>query len=145
MRKLILVMMTIACMMCTLVMPAWADAQQAAKQEPDAELQYTYIGRIDVRFSITSKGLAKGSIKMPLKPGKDVDYAQVTMTIKKSSGTTVKTFTEKVYPDGFGSIEWNDSHGLADRGTYYLHANVKLYKNSKLVETVTGNSLSQKY
>ena len=46
MRKLILVMMTIACMMCMLVMPAWADVQQSTKKEPDAELQYTYVERI---------------------------------------------------------------------------------------------------
>ena len=144
MRKLILVMMTIACMMCTLVMPAWADVQQSTKEEPDAELQYTYVERISLDFTITG-GKANCSMKMPVKAGKEIDYAQVTMTIKKSSGTTIKTFTKKVYPDGFGYIEWNDSHGLADRGTYYLHANVKLYKNNKLVETVTGDSLSQKY
>ena len=131
MRKLILVMMTIACIMCALVMPAWADAQQTTKQDPDAELQYTYVERISLNFTV--------------KTGKNIDYAQVTMTVKKSSGTTVKTFTKKVYPDEIGRISWADSHNLEDRGTYYLHANVKLYKNSKLVETVTGDSLSQKY
>ncbi len=144
MRKLVLVMMTIACIMCALVMPAWADAQQTTKQEPDAELQYTYVERISLGFTITGEK-AKCSMKMPVKTGKNIDYAQVTMTVKKSSGTTVKTFQKKVYPDGFGYIEWSGSHSLEDRGTYYLHANVKLYKNSKLVETVTGDSLSQKY
>ena len=144
MRKLVLVMMTIACIMCALVMPAWANAQQSTKQEPDAELQYTYVERISLGFTITGEK-AKCSMKMPLKTGKNIDYAQVTMTVKKSSGTTVKTFTKKVYPDEIGRISWADSHNLEDRGTYYLHANVKLYKNSKLVETVTGDSLSQKY
>lgn len=144
MRKLILVMMIIACMMCTVAIPIWADVEQSTKQEPDAELQYTYVERISLDFAITG-GKAKCSMKMPVKAGKEIDYAQVTMTIKKSSGTTIKTFTKKVYPDEIGRISWADSHNLEDRGTYYLHANVKLYRNSKLVETVTGDSLSQKY
>ena len=144
MRKLILVMMIIAWMMCTVAIPIWADVEQSTKQEPDAELQYTYVERISLDFAITG-GKAKCSMKMPVKAGKEIDYAQVTMTIKKSSGTTIKTFTKKVYPDEIGRISWADSHNLEDRGTYYLHANVKLYKNSKLVETVTGDSLSQKY
>ena len=81
MRKLILVMMTIACIMCALVMPAWADAQQTTKQDPDAELQYTYVERISLNFTITG-GKAKCSMKMPVKTGKNIDYAQVTMTVK---------------------------------------------------------------
>lgn len=82
---------------------------------------------------------------MPLKAGKTIDYAQVTVTVKKSTGTIVKTFTKKVYPDALNRILWADSHSLETKGTYYLHASVKLYKNDKLVETITQNSLSQKY
>ena len=108
MRKLILVMMIIACMMCTVAIPIWADVEQSTKQEPDAELQYTYVERISLDFAI-AEGKAKCSMKMPVKAGKEIDYAQVTMTIKKSSGTTIKTFTKKVYPDEIGRISWADS------------------------------------
>ncbi len=128
MRKAVIILSFALCLLFS-TMTAWAGTDLTTKEEPINGSEYVTAERIGVTLGILN-GNASCKTTIKLKPGQDVDYAQVTAYIKKSTGSTVKTFNEKVYPTA-GRITWKDSHKLAARGTYYLQVNVKCYRNGK--------------
>ena len=141
MKKLFVIALTILCLMLSTV-GAWAEADLSARAEPEMDLQYVNFTRAKASLSISTGGIATCKIEMPLKPDKSVDYGNVTAYLKKSTGITVKTFTDKVYPSA-GKFSWNDTHKLTSKGSYCLIVEVKCYKGSKLVETVKEQSSSE--
>lgn len=124
-------------------MSVWANTVESVKQEPEVETPYAYISGLSLNLIING-GDAVCIAGMPLKPGQSIEYAQVNAYIKKGSGTTVKTFSQEVYPVG-GKIAWKGSYKLTSKGTYYLHVVVKCYKSGKVVETITKDSSATKY
>lgn len=142
MRKKSIVITVILCMVFSTI-PAWANTAESIQPEQEAEMPYVYASWITLNFTI-SGGRAVCIAEMPVKPGQSIEYAQVNAYIKKSSGTAVKSFSQKVYPRG-GEIAWQDSHRLTSKGTYYLHVIVKCYKSGKVVETITKDSTMIKY
>lgn len=142
MRKTAIVIMVIMCMVFS-AMPVWADTVESAQPEQEAKVPYIYAGGLNASLSIVS-GTAVCTVDMPIKATQSIEYAQVNAYIKKSSGTTVKSFSQKVYPKG-GEIAWKDRHKLTNKGTYYLHVVVKCYKAGKVVETITQDSASMVY
>lgn len=142
MRKVVIILSFVLCLLfSTTVVLAGTDI--TTKEEPINGSEYVTTDRIVTAIDILS-GNAACETTLKLKPGQDVDYAQVTAYIKKSTGSTVKTFNEKVYPTA-GRITWSDSHKLASRGTYYLQVIVKCYRNGKLIETLKETSKMDTY
>lgn len=142
MRKTTIVITLVLCLVFS-AMPVWADTVESVRQEQDIQMPYAYVNWLTLNFTITG-GNTSCYADMPIKAGKSIEYAQINVYIKKSSGTTVKTFNQKVYPKG-GEIAWKGSHKLTSKGTYYLHVVVKCYKLGKVVETITKDSINKAY
>lgn len=142
MRKTSIVITVILCMVFSTI-PAWANTVESVQLEKETETPYVYANWITLNFAI-SGGNAVCIAEMPVKLGQSIEYAQINAYIKKSSGTTVKSFSQKVYPKG-GEIAWKDSHKLTSKGTYYLHVVIKCYKSGKVVETITKDSTNKRY
>ena len=142
MRKTIIVITVVLCLLFS-TMPVWAGTVESMRPEQEVQSPYVYVNWLTLNFTING-GNASCSANLPIKTGQDIDYAQVNASIKKSSGTTVKTFNQKVYPKG-GEIAWKGSHKLTSRGTYYLHVVVKCYKSGKVVKTITKDSTMKQY
>ncbi len=142
MKRVLIILTFMLCLLLS-TMTAWAGTDVTTKEEPVNESNYVHFLDLTATIVINS-GVAKCGTTAPIKSGDTVDYAQVTAYIKKSTGSTVKTFNEKVYPAA-GRITWSDSYKLAARGTYYLQVIVKCYRNGKLIETLNETSKTDTY
>ncbi len=142
MRKTTIVITVALCLVFS-AMPVWANTVESVRPEIVPETPYAYAGGLSASLVIVN-GNVTCTAGMPIKDGKSIEYAQVNAYIKKNSGTTVKSFSQKVYPKG-GEIAWKGSHKLTSKGTYYLHVVVKCYKLGKVVETITKDSINKAY
>ncbi|MGN0391508.1 MAG: hypothetical protein ACI4FW_01430 [Bariatricus sp.] len=123
----------------------WAgnDNLQTDKPTDEIELTYNYPTLVKPIFSITS-GTANCGVDFHLKADKTLDYILVTAKVKKSTGTVVKTFEEKVYPNS-SPMKWRGTYKLQSRGTYYLDCTVKCYKSGVVKENITIQSAKSTY
>ena len=137
-KKLIILLM-----ICSLLMaPASARADSGNMVQP----RYTYVDVIHTILDINSSGLATCYVSLLEDTNKTFTYSKLTVYIKKSSNdATVKTFTVTKYPDQYGTFSWYDDYQLTTRGTYYIKATNKLYKNGNLVETIHTSSVDVTY
>ena len=71
----------------------------------------------------------------------DLDSVYVTVKVKKTSGTTVKTYNQYMTKSNHVFI-FSESTNATSSGTYYFEYTAKCYKGSVLKDTVTGNSTS---
>lgn len=137
-KKLVILMM----IFCLLIAPASAWADSGSVVQP----RYTYVDVIHTIFSINSTGLATCYVSLAEDTTKTFTYSKLTVYIKKASNdATVKTFTVTKYPDSTGNFYWDDTYQLTARGTYYIKATNKLYKNGTLVETIHTTSVDDTY
>lgn len=143
MKKLFVIALAVLCLMLSTV-GAWAEADLSARVEPGIELQYVYVSIPTVTLTISNDGVASCKMSIPIKPGKSIDYGNVTAYLKKNMGTTIKTFTDKVYPSA-GKLTWKDTYDLQSKGSYYVEVEVKCYKDGKLVEIVKEQSDAKMY
>ena len=145
MKKIVFAFAIVSCVIFN-TLPVWAATEEQVVVQPEIEINdpYVHIYGTGLNMNINS-GKAICSIAMRLKGSQDIDYAQITATIKKSTGTIVKTFNQKVEPSLAGKVNWTVSHKLPAKGKYYLQATVKLYKNGKLVETITDKTANKTY
>lgn len=128
---------------CLLMAPtaAWADSASSTVQP-----RYTYVDVIHTLFGISSSGLATCHVSVDEDATKTFTYSKLTVYIKRySDDSTVKTFTATKYPDSGGSFDWTDTYQLKSKGTYYIKATNKLYKNGNLVETINTSSQTDTY
>lgn len=138
MKKKAMILFLIACL---LMAPAtsWADSSTA-------QPRYTYVDMIHTIFGITSSGVASCYVSLSEDATKTFTYSKLTVYVKRySDDTTVKTFTATKYPDATGFFEWVGEYQLKSRGTYYIKATNKLYKNGSLVETIHTSSVRDTY
>lgn len=102
------------------------------------------IYNISYTFDI-SDSTAEAKIRIIPKSNNEPDYVKVTVKLMKSSSSTpVKTWNEKLYIDG-NSFKFYGTKRLSSKGSYYLDAVVKAYKDGKLIETDTYTSEIKKY
>lgn len=137
-RKLVVLLM----ICCLLVAPisVWADS--GAVVQP----RYTYVDIIHTIFGISSSGVATCYVALEEDTVKQFTYSKLTVYIKRASDDkTVKTFNVTKYPSAGGSFYWTDNYQLTARGTYYIKATNKLYKNGNLVETIHTTSVEDTY
>lgn len=131
--------------MCLLMIPltAWGESVTYG-MEKSVTPRYAYVNVVNTTFGIES-GTALCSITVYQNTAKPFDYSKLTVYLKKSSGTTVKTWTATKYPNSMNYFNWNKEYDLTARGSYYIKAVNKLYKNDKLVETITTTSVTDTY
>ena len=139
MKKRLLVLTMICCLLMAPT-SAWANSSDAVQP------RYTYVDIIHTIVDINSSGLATCYVSVADNPSKSFTYSKLTVYVKRSSdGTTVKTFTATKYPDQYGFFDWTGTYQLTKRGTYYIQATNKLYKNGNLVETIHTSSVDDTY
>ena len=137
-RRLIVLMM----ICCLLVAPASAWADSGSVVQP----RYTYVDIIHTIFGITDAGVACCYVSLTEASTKTFTYSKLTVYIKRASDDkTIKTFTATKYPNVDGHFSWSDEYQLTSRGTYYMKATNKLYKNGNLVETIHTTSVDDTY
>ncbi|MBR3786680.1 MAG: hypothetical protein IKJ77_09755 [Firmicutes bacterium] len=135
--------LTVLLMICCLLMaPATAWADSSSTVQP----RYTYVDVVHTIFGVTDSGVACCYVSLNEDAVKTFTYSKLTVYIKKSSNdATVKTFTVTKYPDASGFFDWYGEYQLTARGTYYIKATNKLYKNGNLVETIHTRSQNDTY
>ncbi len=137
-RKLTVLLMV----SCLLVAPASAWADSGTVVQP----RYTYVDVIHTILDISSSGLATCYVSLSEDTTKTFTYSKLTVYVKKASNdATVKTFTATKYPDATGFFDWTGTYQLTTKGTYYIQATNKLYKNGNLVETIHTSSVDDTY
>lgn len=137
-RKLMVLFM----ICCLLVVPAsaWADSSNVVQP------RYTYVDVVHTIFGITSSGVASCYVSVDEDATKTFTYSKMTVYLKRSSDDkTIKTWTATKYPDETGHLDWDGTYQLTSRGTYYIKATNKLYKNGNLVETIHTRSVNDTY
>lgn len=140
-KKLLIIGMVLSLLMTPLA--AWADSASYSAGETVSP-RYTTVFGINTIFNITS-GTAEGAVTVQQRDANPFDYSKITVYLKKSSGTTVKTWTATKYPNSMGYFTWSGSYDLTSRGTYYIKAVNKLYQDDELIETITTTSLEDTY
>jgi len=136
---------SICMVLCLLMSPTivWAESSTYSTGETVSP-RYAYVNVVNTIFGIVD-GSACCSVTVYENSNKPFDYSKLTVYLKKSSGTTVKTWTATKYPDVYGDFTWTGSYKLTARGSYYIKAVNKLYKNGSLVETITTTSVTDTY
>ena len=142
MKRRLIALGMICCMLMAPV-TVWGNTS-AYSSEEIATPWYTYVNVVNTILSIDD-GVATCHVKVFENSSKPFDYSKLTVYLKKSSGTTVKTFTATKYPSSLGYFTWTDTYNLTAKGTYYIKAVNKLYKDGSLVETITTTSVNQTY
>jgi len=144
MRKKLLIICMAACLFAAPT-AAWADTA-AYSTGGGITPYYTYVNGVNTIFGISTSGLATCYVSVDENPSKPFDYSKLTVYIKKSSNdATVKNFSATKYPSSGGHFSWTGEHQLTARGSYYMKAVNKLYKNNNLVETITTYSVTDLY
>ncbi len=142
MKKRITILCVVLCLVMT-PLAAWGNSGTYATGET-ATPWYTYANGVKTLFGITD-GVAGCIVTVYEKTASPFDYSKLTVYLKKSSGTTVKTWTATKYPSSSGYFNWTKEYALTARGSYYIKAVNKLYKNGSLVETITTTSVTDTY
>lgn len=142
MKKKLLALIMTFCLLMT-PMTAWADSATYSTGETVSP-RYTTVFGINTIFNIVD-GTAQGAVTVEQRDANPFDYSKITVYLKKSSGTTVKTWTATKYPNSAGIFTWSGSYDLTSRGTYYIKAVNKLYQDDELIETITTTSLEDTY
>lgn len=140
-KKLLILTMTLCLLMIPLA--AWADSATYSNGETIMP-RYTTVAGINTIFNIVD-GNAQGAVTVYQRDADPFDYSKLTVYLKKSSGTTVKTWTATKYPNSMGYFNWSGSYDLTSKGTYYLEAKNKLYQDDELIETITTTSVYKTY
>lgn len=142
MKKKLLIIGMILCLLMT-PLAAWADSAVYSMGETVTP-RYATVNVVNTILNITS-GTAQAAVTVFENPNDPFDYSKITVYLKKSSGTTVKTWTATKYPSSAGLFSWSGSYDLTSRGTYYIKAVNKLYQDDELIETITTTSLEDTY
>ena len=79
------------------------------------------------------------------KSNNEPDYIKVTVKLMKSgSSTPIKTWNDTLYIDKT-SFKFYETKKLSSKGSYYMDAKVKAYKDGKLIETDSFTSDTEIY
>ena len=140
MKKKLIILSMICCLLMAPA-TAWADSGTGVIQP-----RWSHVDFIHTIFGISSTGLATCYVSVDENPGDPFTYSKLTVYIKKASNdATVKTFTVTKYPDASGFFNWTDTYQLTAKGTYYIKATNKIYKNGTLKETIHTMSVNDTY
>ena len=139
MKRKLMVLFMICCLLAAPA-SAWADSGNVVQP------RYAYVDVIHTIFGINNSGLATCYVSVSENSNKPFTYSKLTVYVKRASDDkTIKTWTATKYPDETGHFSWNASYQLTSRGTYYIKATNKLYKNGNLVETIHTSSVDDTY
>lgn len=116
---------------------------QSTPAEEEISLRYVTAQRVTCETSITGGSASYWVIVRP-NTSTSISYINATLKLVNSSGTVVKSTTQKISLSA-GFFKLTDSKSSLARGTYYAEYILKVYKGSSLVETIKGKSVSVKY
>lgn len=121
-------------------------AVTAYASPPDNTITPYFNSIYNVAYTFNIDGsTADIKIRVMPKSNNEPDYVKVTAKLmKEGSSSPVKTWNETLYIDGV-SFKFHKTKVLLSKGNYYLDANVKSYKDGKLVDTDSYISESKKY
>lgn len=108
------------------------------------EISPKFVATLDVGGNVViTGGNALFYVKVKPKTSTSISYINITLKLVNSSGTVLKTTTDKVYYSN-GYFKLSDNKTVS-RGTYHAEYTLKVYKSGKLVETINGKTPSEKY
>ena len=137
-------LMILTMILCLLMMPLSAWASSGEYTTGQVTPRYAYVDGINTLLGISS-GTATGVVTVYENTSDPFDYSKLTVYLKKTTGTTVKTWTATKYPNSGGYFTWTGTYDLTSTGTYYIKAVNKLYVDGELSETITTTSVNQTY
>lgn len=138
-------LMILSMILCLLMAPMTSWASSAEYSAGQVMPRYAYVDLVNTLFSIDNSGTATAIVRVYENPDDPFDYSKLTVYLKKTTGTTVKTWTATKYPNSGGYFNWSGTYELTSKGTYYIKAVNKLYVDDKLSETITTTSVNQTY
>lgn len=141
MKKKLIILSMILCLLMT-PMASWASSAEYSTGQ--VMPRYAYVDGINTLFNI-SGSTATGVVTVYENTSDPFDYSKLTVYLKKTNGTIVKTWTATKYPNSSGYFTWTDTYKLTARGSYYIKAVNKLYVDDELSETISTTSVSQTY
>jgi len=141
MKKKLLILSMILCLLMTPI-AAWASSAEYSTGQ--VMPRYAYVDGINTLLGISS-GTATAVVTVYENTSDPFDYSKLTVYLKKTNGTRVKTWTATKYPNSSGYFTWTDTYKLLARGSYFIEAVNKLYVDGKLSETIITYSVSQTY
>ena len=105
-----------------------------------------FISIYNVSYTFNIDGsTAKAKIRIMPKSNNEPDYIKVTVKLMKSgSSTPIKTWSDTLYIDKT-SFKFYETKKLSSKGSYYMDAKVKAYKDGKLIETESFTSDTESY
>lgn len=109
----------------------------------EKNILYTGVSSTALKFSI-SKGTARGTVMVTAKKPQDISYAKATLKFVNKKTGAVKTLDGKMKKTGKKYV-FDRKCNLKKRGSYYVKARIKCYKNGKCVETIDKTSGVKKY
>lgn len=111
-----------------------------ATEEHSYELQPAYASIISAQARININGnTASYNVTIMPKSKDSVSKIVITLKLVKNKGTVVQTKTETVYFSN-GYFKMNNKKILTAKGSYHTEYTAKVYKGSKLLETLRGKS-----
>jgi hypothetical protein len=136
-----LIFITVLMLMLSVTVTAFASEPTATLQQSNGVTPF-FVGLniIAYNFDIVS-GQANPVIKGTTYSGA-VDYVNVAVTLKRSSGstwTTVKSWSKNI-TISLDQFAFNEKYSVSSGYSYKYTATVKSYKNGSLLDTVTFDS-----
>ena len=117
-------------------------AEETSASVEEISPRFAAVRDVESNVVITG-GNALFYVKVMPKSSTSISYINVTLKLVNSSGTVLKTVTDKVYfSSGYFKLSSNKT---VSRGTYHAEYTLKVYKSGSLEETISGKSLSEKY
>lgn len=117
--------------------------EEATLTDEEVIPAFVEVNGVTSEISVTG-GNAKYSVTVMPNIPNEISYINATLKLVNSSGTVLKTKTDKIYFSG-GLFKLSDTKSSIAKGTYHAEYTLKVYKSGKLIETINGKSVSKKY
>ena len=142
-RKVFLMLLA-AILVVSLYSVSYANTVDTPAEEEEL-LEYAYFEGARAGLSI-SGGIATVTARITPKSTIALSYAVMTVElVKSSSGATVQSWSGTYYPNGVGTIAFEDTQALYATGAYYVRASGTVYATSGSHETFNVSSGTATY
>ena len=89
---------------------------------------------------------ATATVYVTPKSSTSIDYMTVKASVMKSgSSTAVKSWSQTIQPTSNNTFYFSESTSVSSRGTYYVKATIKCYKNGSVIDTLNAESDTATY
>lgn len=102
---------------------------------------YNEVSMVESWMGITGNTLSYG---VCVYPDDTLDYVHIEAELRRTSGVLVNSYSEdleEIYP----TFEFSKSKTVSTRGTYFLKYTLTCYKNGRLVDTISKETVTATY